>query len=235
MHKLVPTFSIIFLLISISGCFEELPPPDIKYVRNHLDEFRGPDVNGNTLDDEKIEPNILSLHSDPYVQKALIAIGVHWQAILENADNLEKIRFHFEQKFRPVFCLGLLLVNQNLDTGLLQMKVRDFVQFSKERRALADLASRTFDGHSYVVPKDIEKGEGIKDRRDYAWNDCPFEFAPGDKDKYYSPWKKELERRDEERRKNWEKNPPTSKEKMEAHKRKHDAYFEKLRQKMKHQ
>jgi hypothetical protein len=196
MRKLVSFNKILVLLFLIFGCQREVKEiddgitPDPK--RLDLVKFRGPDTNNNTLDDEKIEPEILKLHDDPYVQKLLIYRAIQIQRILENADDLEIVKQSFTEGTKPSTCFSMMYLNSYKKWSELDGSLHDVVCYSNERKKLFFVALNTIKDTTYSLASPGKIIEGLDWKWDYF---CPFEFAPGDKEKYYRPWRNEIDER----------------------------------------
>ncbi len=190
--------SLIFIslpFLTYYGCkSEKLPPPDLDYVKNHLAEFRGVDLNNNTLDDEKIEPKILELHDDPYVQKVLLRYAQNRQFVIENPENLKIIQDRYSNDFLLQKCLFLLLPTKSIRYVVnLTTEAAFTVIYSKERKSLLRLAGSTLSGHALSMGKGWldENGKLSNDPID-AWNVCPFKMPKTDFEKYHNRWVKNL-------------------------------------------
>lgn len=162
---------------------------DLDYIKKNLNEFRGLDLNKNTLDDEKIEVKLKQLHNDPYVQLAILEQAKHWQAIIEDPENLVNVKEHYELIYKPQKC-ATYLDPGNLDYfDKIDNQIARAVYFNPTRLALWRIARKTLSGHSTAAKNYMtdENGNATYDHK-FFWTLCPFEFKPGDRERYYQKW-----------------------------------------------
>ncbi len=126
----------------LEAYMNSLPKVTSEEIRLRLNEFRGRDSDGNSLDDDKIDKPLLKMTDDKYLREIIFDIARTHQNNLENSDSLEILRQNFTRRYDNASCLNLLMGGDKETFESMLHQVISIVEFSLEREALGILGRR---------------------------------------------------------------------------------------------